>query len=164
MISKIIILNHLDFGDQTGRPVPPLGSIDSMNPSMNEELLEIDDSSIAHDTAGQIDVTLTPPDMAVRDSEQESESENSDENEAPSQRFNSKDKVVGRNITHYEMIIREMEFYVITHQVKLKDIKWSRAARMIIKNYPTSFPSTITVAGHKPIKSIGRIVKNTLNR
>ena len=67
-------------------------------------------------------------------------------------------------ITHYEMIIREMEFYVITHQVKLKDIKWSRAARMIIKNYPTSFPSTITVAGHKPIKSIGRIVKNTLNR
>ena len=161
MISKIIILNHLD---QTGRPVPPLGSIDLMNPSMNEELLEIDDSSIAHDTAGQIDVTLTPPDMAVRDSEQESESENSDENEAPSQRFNSKDKVVGRNITHYEMIIREMEFYVITHQVKLKDIKWSRAARMIIKNYPTSFPSTITVAGHKPIKSIGRIVKNTLNR
>ena len=34
---------------------------------------------------------LWPPGMAVRDSEQESESENSDESEAPSQRFNSKE-------------------------------------------------------------------------
>eukprot|EP00092_Neocalanus_flemingeri_P029509 GFUD01032042.1.p1 GENE.GFUD01032042.1~~GFUD01032042.1.p1 ORF type:complete len:673 (+),score=157.51 GFUD01032042.1:250-2019(+) len=79
-------------------------------------------------------------------------------------RFKIKDIVPGADeSTHLEIVIREFEDQLVTHQIKIKRVNLMEVARSLRRRYPNCFPGNMGEE-RKSVKSISRICGHTLSR